>query len=72
MTLSELPPTISVEEASELLGISARSAYKAAERGELPTLRLGRRVLVPTPRLLEMLGVPADGVQATIGTGDAA
>ena len=58
MTLTELPPTISVEQASELLGISLRSAYKAAHAGELPTLRLGRRLLVPTPRLLQMLGAP--------------
>lgn len=61
MTLTELPPTISVEEASTLLGISLRSAYKAAHAGELPTLRLGRRLLVPTPKLLHMLGaLPRD------------
>lgn len=60
MTLTELPPTISVEQASELLGISLRSAYKAARTGELPTLRLGRRLLVPTPKLLRMLGVAMD------------
>lgn len=61
MTLTELPPTITVEHASELLGISLRSAYKAAHSGELPTLRLGRRLLVPTPRLLQMLGVDREG-----------
>lgn len=60
MTLTDLPPTISVEQASEVLGISLRSAYKAAGTGELPTLRLGRRLLVPTPKLLRMLGVDAD------------
>ncbi|MBY5161459.1 helix-turn-helix domain-containing protein [Salsipaludibacter albus] len=60
MTLTQLPPTLSVEEASELLGISLRSAYKAAQTGELPTLRLGRRLLVPTPKLLRMLGVDAE------------
>lgn len=54
--LSELPPTLSVDEAGEMLGISRRSAYRAAARGEIPTLRLGRRLLVPTPRLLALLG----------------
>lgn len=58
--LQELPPTISVEEAGEILGVSRRSAYRAAETGELPTLRLGRRLLVPTPKLLAMLGLDAD------------
>lgn len=57
MTLTELPPTISIKQASELLGISLRSAYKCARTGELPTLRLGRRLLVPTPKLMRMLGV---------------
>ena len=57
--LDELPATITIEEAGKLLGISRRSAYRAAAAGELPTLRLGRRLLVPTPRLLALLGMPA-------------
>lgn len=55
--LQELPPTITVERAAEVLGISRRSAYRAVTTGELPSLKLGRRLVVPTPRLLEMLGV---------------
>jgi excisionase family DNA binding protein len=39
--------TITVEEAGVLLGLSRNSAYLAAKRDELPTLRIGRRVLVP-------------------------
>lgn len=58
--LAELPPTLTIDEAGEMLGISRRSAYRAAARGELPTLRLGRRLLVPTPRLLTLLGLPID------------
>ncbi len=60
MTLKELPPTITVEQAGEVLGISRRSAYRAATNGELPTIKLGRRLLVPTARLLELLGLSAD------------
>lgn len=52
-----LPPTISVERAGELLGVSRRSAYRAASRGQIPTVRIGRRLLVPTRRLLDMLGM---------------
>jgi excisionase family DNA binding protein len=66
MTLEDLPPTVSVEEAGELLGISRRSAYRAAANGELPTLRLGRRLLVPTARLLEMLGVADASGRASV------
>jgi excisionase family DNA binding protein len=59
--LSELPPTISVERAAKLLGVSRSVAYRAAATGELPTITFGRRLLVPTFRLLEMLGLPVQG-----------
>jgi excisionase family DNA binding protein len=52
------PLTISVEDAARLLGISRGLAYEAARRGELPTIRLGRRLLVPRARLLELVGTP--------------
>lgn len=45
-----------VEEAAEILGISRTSAYLCAARGEIPTRRLGRRVLVLAIPFLEMLG----------------
>jgi excisionase family DNA binding protein len=57
MTIPALPATISVEQAGKLLGLSRSSAYRAAARGQLPTIVFGRRRLVPTARLLEMLGV---------------
>ena len=55
--LTELPPTVTVKRAGELLGLSRSAAYRAAAAGQLPTLTFGRRVLVPTVRLLEMLGL---------------
>lgn len=57
MTLNDLPPTISVEQAAEILGISHRSGYRAAHRGELPTFRIGRRLMVPSAKLLTLLGI---------------
>jgi excisionase family DNA binding protein len=47
--------TITVEDAAQLLGIGRSAAYEAARRGDIPTLRIGRRVLVPVPRLLALL-----------------
>jgi excisionase family DNA binding protein len=58
LEMAELPPTISVEYAAKLLGVSRSVAYRAAASGELPTITFGRRLLVPTYRLLEMLGLP--------------
>jgi excisionase family DNA binding protein len=54
---SELPATISVAQAAELLGVSRRAAYRAVAAGQLPALRLGRRIHIPTAPLLAMLGV---------------
>lgn len=50
--------TLTVEEAAALLGLGRSAAYEAARRGQIPTRRLGRRVVVPVPALLAWLGVP--------------
>jgi excisionase family DNA binding protein len=47
--------TYSVEEAALLLGVSRNSAYEAVRKGELPTVRLGRRILIPRSRLEALL-----------------
>jgi excisionase family DNA binding protein len=57
---SGLPPLLSVEQACKLLGVSRSVGYRAAASGDLPTLRWGRRLYVPTARLLELLGLPAE------------
>jgi excisionase family DNA binding protein len=49
--------TISVEEAGRMLGIGRQSAYAAVRRGDIPVIRIGRRVLVPVARLNELLGL---------------
>ncbi len=43
-------------DAAGVLGISRDLAYGMAQRGELPTIRLGRRVVVAVPVLRRMLG----------------
>lgn len=58
MSSTETPLTITVEDAARLLGISRGLAYEAARRGDLPVIRLGRRLLVPRQRLLEFVGAP--------------
>jgi excisionase family DNA binding protein len=51
--------TLSVEEAAAALGLGRAAAYLAAARGELPTVRIGRRLLVPKAALHELLRVPS-------------
>jgi excisionase family DNA binding protein len=43
--------TFSVDEAAKLLGISRNSAFRAVQTGELPSIRIGRRILIPRDRL---------------------
>ncbi len=47
--------TVSIPDAARILGIGRNSAYEAAARGQIPTIRLGRRLLVPTDALDRML-----------------
>jgi len=47
--------TMTVEEAAQQLGISRNSAYVLARSGELPVLRLGRRLVVSRAGLARML-----------------
>lgn len=38
---------LTIDEVASILRISRQSAYEAARRGEIPTLKIGRRILVP-------------------------
>jgi excisionase family DNA binding protein len=58
---SQLPALIGVQQACALLGISRSAGYRAAAAGDLPTIRLGRRLYVPTARLGALIGLPVDG-----------
>src|SRR5262245_44880338 len=52
-----LPGLLKIEQASVLMGISRSAAYRAVAAGDLPSVRFGCRLYVPTARLLELLGV---------------
>jgi len=56
----KVEPTVTVERAGEVLNLGRSSAYAGVRSGEIPSIRIGRRVLVPTARLLAMLGLSAD------------
>jgi excisionase family DNA binding protein len=56
MDTSSLPPTLTIEECASVLRLSRGSAYEAARTGQIPTIRIGRRLLVPRAKLLQMLG----------------
>ena len=47
--------TLTVDETAHLLGISRGLAYEMARVGKLPTIRFGRRLLVPRWALYRLL-----------------
>jgi excisionase family DNA binding protein len=48
--------TLTVEEAASLLGISRAFAYESVHRRDIPSIRLGRRILVPREALIRLVG----------------
>jgi excisionase family DNA binding protein len=53
--------TYTVEEAALKLGIGRNSCYEAAKAGQIPSIKIGKRILVPKADLDRLLGlVPGD------------
>lgn len=57
----EAPKTQTVAEAAKELGIGKNQAYAAANRGEIPCIRIGKRILVLVEPLKRMLAGAAHG-----------
>jgi excisionase family DNA binding protein len=57
--------TYTIDEAAALLGIGRNSAYEAARRGDIPTILVGKRKLVPRARFDKLL----DGDDRLLGAG---
>lgn len=56
MTLDDnLPPILTVEQTAQVLGISRGLAFTAVRTGEIPSIRIGRRILVPRDSLRDMV-----------------
>ena len=51
MSLDELPDICTLEEFSKVFRVSRATAYRMAARGNIPCLRVGRRVIVSKEHL---------------------
>ncbi|MGH8908849.1 MAG: helix-turn-helix domain-containing protein [Egibacteraceae bacterium] len=56
-----LPLTLTVVEAAGLLRIGRNQAYEAVASGTLPAMRIGRRWVIPTVRLLRLAAPGCSG-----------
>jgi excisionase family DNA binding protein len=50
--------TLSVEETAKLLGIGRNLCYERVKTGEIPVIKIGRRLLVPRSALEKLLADP--------------
>lgn len=50
-------PVMSVPEAGAHVGLCRSGSYAAANRGEIPTIQLGRKKVVPTAQFRALLGL---------------
>lgn len=53
--------TLTIEETASLLRLSRGSTRQAIQAGSIPILKLGRRILIPVPGLMKLLGVSEEG-----------
>ena len=53
--MTDTSKTMSVIEAGRMLGVGRDAAYEAARRGEIPVIRIGKLLRVPTIALERML-----------------
>ena len=54
-SLDELPDFCSLEELSKVLQVSRSTVYRMAAQGSIPSLRVGRRVIVPKEHLVRWI-----------------
>lgn len=47
--------TLTIEETAKLLGIGRQLAYDRVKTGQIPVIRIGRRLLVPKKALEKLL-----------------
>jgi hypothetical protein len=51
--------TVPVDTAAKIFGIGRNAAYDACKTGDIPSIRIGGRIAVPTAPLRKMLGLEA-------------
>lgn len=52
---NDLPPALTVAEAGQLLRLGRYATYEGIRTGQIPSVRIGRRLIVPRDRLRKML-----------------
>lgn len=68
---NENRPTLSAYEAARALGVTPATIYSWCREGDIPSLKLGGRIRIPTAKLADLLGMEiSDLVEAATGVGN--
>ncbi len=59
--MDETRLTLTIAEAAQHLGVGRNQAYEAARTGQIPTIKIGKRLLVPKVAFQRMLEGKAAG-----------
>ena len=54
-SLEDLPLTLTVEEAGQILRVGRNTAYEPVRYGKLPSVRVGKQIRIPRQALLDYL-----------------
>jgi hypothetical protein len=57
-------PTLSVEDAGKCFGLSRGSAYEAVRSEQIPSIRIGKRLVVPTAEVKRLLGMDSSSTSS--------
>ena len=63
-TKSEAARLISAEEAATRLGLHRITVYRMTASGELPSIKIGRRRLIPESAITSIIAQAVEGAQA--------
>ena len=54
-SLEDLPLTLTVEEAGQILRVGRNTAYELVRCGKLPSVRVGKQIRIPRQALMDYL-----------------
>lgn len=59
----ELPLLLNVKQLADLLGVSDSSVYELIREDDFPSLRIGKRIVIPKEELRKWISAHTKGVQ---------
>lgn len=60
LSVENLPFTLTVDQISELMGVSKPIAFRMVNRKGFPMIREGRRIIIPRDKFIEWINAKSD------------